>query len=55
MTESYGLAFVTLSVGSFLAVPLVLSVRSVVPTEERALGSRRARLTLEFVWQIRLV
>lgn len=37
MTESYRLAFVALSVGSFLAVPLVLSVRSAVPTDEQSL------------------
>jgi sugar phosphate permease len=33
-TESYRLAFVALSAGSFLAVPLVLSVRSPMPVDE---------------------
>ena len=37
VTESYRLAFVVLSAGSFLAVPLVLSVHGAVPTGERAL------------------
>ena len=37
MTESYRLAFVTLSAGSFVAVPLVLSVRSAVPLDEGSL------------------
>ena len=37
MTDSYRLAFVALSAGSFLAVPLVLSVRTAAETEERSL------------------
>ncbi|HEV8575113.1 MAG TPA: MFS transporter, partial [Dehalococcoidia bacterium] len=37
MTESYRLAFVVLSAGSFVAVPLVLSVRSPVPVSDAPL------------------
>jgi len=34
MTESYRIAFVVLSAGSFLAMPLVLSIRSPIPARE---------------------
>ena len=51
VTESYRLAFVALSAGSFLAVPLVLSVSRPYPSGEGAAVPRRTRLSGEFVWQ----
>jgi len=48
VTESYRLAFVALSVGSFVAVPLVLSIRVSTPSRDGIM----VRDALEFVWQI---